>query len=137
MQRHRFACGGVELASGAHVILDVAAAHGGARVDIFEFGEDLKRVTADRVGHDVEPAAVAHGKERTRYAVFGSRGEELIEEGNERREAFERETLGAEVALLNDLLEYVGANEAGKDAALVGRLVGPFHPFLNPGTLFG
>ena len=119
------AVGGGVVAGGAHVVLDVAAAEDGARVDVFELGEDLGGRAADGVGHDVEAAAVAHGEDGARDAVVGGGGEELIEKRDEDGEAFEREALGAEVALLDDLLEEVGADEVGEDALLVmgvGRL---------------
>ena len=71
---------------------------------------------ADGVDHDVEAAAVAHGEDGAVDAEFGGGGEELVEERDEGGEAFEREALGAEVALLDDLLEEVGADEVGEDA---------------------
>ena len=41
----------------------------------------------------------------------------LIEKGNERCESFERESLGAEVARLNDLLEEIGVDELRENRA--------------------
>ena len=63
MERDGLAVGGAELAGGAHVVLDVAAAEGGCGVDVFEVGEDFAGLAADGVGHDVEAAAVAHGED--------------------------------------------------------------------------
>ena len=57
-------------------------------------------------------------------AELGGGGEELVEERDEDGEAFEREALGAEIALLDDLLEEVGADEVGEDALLVDEAVG-------------
>ena len=99
------------LAGGAHVVLDVAAAQVLRGIDVFELGEDLGGRAADGVGHDVEAAAMAHGEDGARDAVVGGGGEDLIEERDEDGEAFEGEALGAEVALLDDLLEEVGADE--------------------------
>ena len=42
--------------------------------------------------------------------------EELVEEGNQRGDAFEREALGAEIARLHDLLEDVGAHQQIENA---------------------
>ena len=44
-------------------------------------------------------------------AEFGGAVEQLVEEGDEGGDAFEREALGAEIARLDDLLEDVGAGE--------------------------
>jgi hypothetical protein len=81
---------------------------------------------------------VAHGKDGAVDTVFGGGVEELIEKRDEDGETFEREAFGAEVALLNDLLEEVGADEAGEGAGGVdGGLLGGvgFEALLNPGAL--
>ena len=52
---------GDELALGAEVVLHVAGALDGARVDVaLELAEDLAVLLADDVGEHVEPAAVGH-----------------------------------------------------------------------------
>ncbi len=56
----------------------------------------------------------------------------MIEEWNEDGEAFEREPLGAEVALLDGLLEEVGADELGEDVGLVGLRGGALDLILQP-----
>ncbi len=119
MEGDGFAGGGGEVAGGADVVLDVSAAEGGAGVDVFELGEDFRGVAADDVGHDVEAAAVAHAEDAGGDAGVGGGGEELVEKGDKGGEAFEREALGAEVALLDDPLEDIGADEAGEDVCLV------------------
>ena len=48
------------LAGCADVVLHVAAAHGAARIDVLELGEDLGGRAADGVGHHVQAAAMAH-----------------------------------------------------------------------------
>ncbi len=134
-----FAGGGDEVASGTGVVFDIAAAEGAAGVDVFELGEDIAGGAVDGVDHDVEAAAVAHGEDGAVDAEFGGGGEELVEEGDEDGESFKGEALGAEVALLDDLLEEVGAEEAGEDAR--GRDgaggVGGFETLLDPGAFFG
>ncbi len=142
VERDGLAVGGGEVASGAHVVLDVAAAHGGLGVDVLELGEDFFGLAADGVDHDVEAAAVAHREDGTPNAVVGGGGEELVEERDEDGEPFQREALGAEVALLDDLLEEVGADEIGEDALLVDEAVGGgligrdvfFEALLDPGA---
>ena len=65
----------------------------------------------------------------------------LVEKRDEDGEAFEREALGAEVALLDDLLEEVGADEVGEDAG-AGRWCGrggavALEALLDPCALLG
>ena len=119
------------------MVLDVAAAEDAARVDVFELGEDLGGGAADGVGHDVEAAAMAHGDDGAVDAGWSCGGEDLVEEWDEDGEAFEREALGAEVALLDDLLEEIGADELGEDVVLVGFGCGAFDLLLQPLALFG
>ncbi len=145
VERDGLAVGGGEVAGGAHVVLDVTATHGGLGINVFELGEDFFGRAADGVDHDVEAAAVAHGEDGAGDAVLGSGGEELVEEWDEDGEAFEGEALGAEVALLDDLLEEVGADEVGEDALLLEEAVRGgcvrsdvfFEALLEPGALFG
>ena len=70
--------GGDEVAGGADVVFDVAAAEGAAGVDVFELGEDVAGGAADGVDHDVEAAAVAHGEDGAVDAELGCGGEELV-----------------------------------------------------------
>ena len=104
-------------AGGAHVVLHVAAAEDAARVDVFEAGEDFLRRTLREVGHDVEAAAMAHAHDEFDGAERGGGVEHLIKERDQGGDAFEREALGAEVARLDDLLEDVGADRAGRGCA--------------------
>jgi len=80
---------------------------------------------------------MAHGEDSAGYAVVGRAGEERVEERDEDGQTLEREALGAEIALLNDLLEDVAADEAGEDARVVDGLAVSFEALLNPGALFG
>lgn len=126
MERHGLAGGRGVLAGGSHVVLDVAAAEDGARVDVFEFGEDLGGGAADGVGHDVEASAMRHGDDGAGDSGGRCGGEDLVEEWDEDGEAFEGEALGAEVALLDGLLEEIGADELGEDVLLVRFGCGAF-----------
>lgn len=67
----------------------------------------------------------------------GAGAEDLIEERDEDGEAFEREALGAEVALLDDLLEEVGTDELGEDMLLIGLGRGLLKLLLQPLALLG
>ena len=132
VERDGFASGRGVVAGGSHVVLNVAAAEDGARVDVFEAGEDLGGRAADGVGHDVEAAAMRHGDDGAGDSGGRGCGEDLIEKRNEDSEAFEREALGAEVALLDDLLEEIGAEELGEDVVLVGLGGGALDLILEP-----
>jgi len=138
MQVNNFAGGRGEVAGGAGVVLHVAAAHGAARVHILKLGEDLMRSAADGVDHHVEPTAMAHGEDRAVDAILRRGGEELVEEGNQNGESLQREAFGAEITLLDHLLEKVGANQAGEDARAAERrrALGRFglQPLLDPRT---
>ena len=50
---------------------------------------------------------------------LGGGVENFVDQRNEGGDAFEREALAAEIALLHDLLEDVGAGEQVEDASLV------------------
>ena len=121
MERDGAAVGRAELTSGAHVVLDIAAAEDAARVDILETSEDFGGRAADGVGHYVQAAAMAHSKDCRVDAEGRAECEHCIEERDQDGEALERKALGAEVARLDDLLEEVGADEVGEDVCLVGR----------------
>jgi hypothetical protein len=75
---HRFAIGGDDIARRSVVILDVASAHGGARVNILELGENLAGATVDGIDDDVEAAAMAHSEDRTVDTVICRSGKELV-----------------------------------------------------------
>src|SRR5882757_7901332 len=124
MQGYGLAVGRGVFAGGSHVVFHVAAAEGAARVDVLEFCEDLGWGAADGVGHDVETAAMRHGEEGAGYSGCGRGSEYLVEKWDEDGEAFEREPLGAEIALLDDLLEEIGADELGEDVLLIGLCCG-------------
>ena len=112
------ACG--EGAGGSHVVLHVAAAEDAARVDVFELGEDVGGGFAEGVDHHVEASAMAHAQDGALRAELGGAVEQLVEEGDEGGDAFQREALGAEIARLDDLLEEVGAGEEVEDRLRIG-----------------
>ncbi len=84
-------------------------------IDVLEAGEDLGGPGADGVDHDVQPAAVAHGEDDLAGLAAGRGLQHLVEQGEERLDAFDREALGAQVARLQHLLEGVAAHQAVED----------------------
>src|SRR5258706_10310224 len=121
----------------AHVVLHVAGAKNAARVDIFESGEDFFGITLGHMGDYVEAATVAHAHYELTGAKTGTRIEKFIHQWNQRGDAFEREALTAEVSLLHDLLEDVGAEEQIENALLVLlRRIG-LHLLVDPAATFG
>ena len=59
----------------AEVVLDVPSAHDAARIDVLEAGEQVHRIRADDVSHDVEPTAVTHREQ----CALGLRGGRRLE----------------------------------------------------------
>src|SRR6185312_11477892 len=130
------AVGRSEVAGRAGMILYVAAAHDAARIDIFEFGKCFGSVAANGVGDDVQAATVGHCDDRPLNTDFSRGDKRLVEIGDQCRKTFERETLGAEIALLNHLLKNIRADEPGKNAGCVGSGVFALQTFLDPRPLF-
>ncbi len=56
----------------------------------------------------------------------------LVKKGNQHGDAFQRETLGAEIARLNHLLEEIGLDQAFENLALVRRRRRLLHALLDP-----
>ena len=105
----------------AQVVLDVAAAEHALRVGVLEPREDVERRAADDLHDHIEPATVAHPDERL-LEPFGRAGlEHLVEQGNERGHALEREPLRPRVAAVQHLFEQVRPHEALEHGARVDR----------------
>ena len=64
---------------------------------------------------------MAHGDHRLLGAVLGSGVQDCVEQRDQRRFAFEREALGAEIARLDHLLEEIGADQQAREFALLIR----------------
>ncbi len=62
---------------------------------------------------------MAHAHDEFDGAEAGGGVENFVDQRDEGGDAFEREALAAEIALLHDLLEDVGADEQVEDALLV------------------
>ncbi len=91
------------------VVLHVAAAEHAARVHVFKAREDVGRRGADNLGHDRQTPAMAHGEHGHYGAVVKGGLHGLVERGDERGHAFQREALGTEIAGLQRLLENLRA----------------------------
>ncbi len=129
------------LAGRAEVVLDVAGALHGGRVDVpFELGEDRLVALAHDVGQDVEPAAVGHPDDSRVEPGVGRSGEDLVEDRDRRLGALDAEPLGADVLRGEELLERLGGVEAFEDAVLLllgHRRMGAFDLALDPALLVG
>ena len=123
----------------AHVILHVAGAENAARVDIFKSGKDFFGGTLGHVRDHVQAAAMAHAHDQFASAQTRAGVEKLVHQRNQRGDAFQRKALAAEIALLHDLLEDVGADEQIKNARFLvldlRRL--RFHALVNPAAALG
>ena len=82
---------------------------------------------------------MAHAHHQFDCAASRAGVENFIDQRDERGDAFEREALAAEVTLLHDLLEDVGADEQVEDALLVFFWLEPagFHLLVDPAAAFG
>ena len=126
----------------AHVIFHVAGAENAARVDVFEAGKDFFGIALGDVGNHVQTAAMAHAHHKFDGAQAGAGVENFIDQRDERGDAFEREALAAEIALLHDLLENIGADEQVENALLIffcnlETLRRRFHALVDPAAAFG
>ncbi len=69
--------------------------------------------------NDVQPAAMAHAHHQFDRALLSGRFEDFVHQRNERGHAFQRKALAAQIALLQDLLEKLGADQLIERASLV------------------
>jgi hypothetical protein len=96
----------------AEVILHVTVAHRGVgHVVLGEFVEDELVVLAQDVGEDVEAAAVGHAHDDLLDAVARAVLHDLVEERDDGLPALERETLLADVAGVEELLEQLALEQ--------------------------
>ena len=135
MQVDLLAASSLIFAGCSDVILHIAAAQDAARIDVFKLGEDVRRLAADDIHHDIEASAMAHADHAADRAVLGGVVEQFIDERNQHGHAFERKPLGAEIARLNDLLEKVGAQQQLESALRIRprtNFRAPLQPVLDP-----
>ena len=113
---------GGELAGLAEVVLHVAGALRGLRVEVpLELGEDLLVRLADDVGQHVEPAPVGHADDDLVQAGLGGGLQHLVEQRDQRLAALQREPLLADVLGLQEGLERLGRVEPVEDVLLLLR----------------
>ena len=135
----RVAVLGGELALDAQVVLDVAGALHGARVDVaLELAEDRTGALAGDVDQHVEAAAVGHADADLLEAVAGGLLADLVEQRDRGLATLEAEALLADELGLQERLERLGLVELGQDAELLlaRRLgVAALEALLEPATL--
>src|SRR5580658_9323376 len=130
------------LAGRAHVVFNVAGTQDAAGVNVFEACEDFVLGALGYVGDYIQTAAMAHADHQFVGAQAGASVEKFIDQRDQRGDAFEGEALAAEIALLHDLLEDVGADEQIEDTLLVffcnlETLRRRFHLLVDPAAAFG
>ena len=136
------AAGGV-FAGRAHVIFHVAASRercADRRLQIrqrFPAGGRLRDVS-----DHVQASAMAHAHDEFDGAALAGGIENFVHQRDQRGDAFERKALAAEIALLHDLLEDVGADEEVEDALLdffrnFETLRRRFHLLVDPAAALG
>ena len=113
------AAGGLIFAGRANVILHVARAQNAARVHIFKAREHFVERAAGNVRHHVQPPAVAHRQNALGGPFCASSVENLVEQRNQRGDAFKGITLRANITRLQDLLEQVGADQPLENASAI------------------
>src|SRR5260370_21852313 len=116
----------------AYVVFHVARAEYAARIDVFKTSNHFMRRLARRVDHYVQAAAVTHGHDGFERAVLASGVQNGIEQRNQRGDAFQRESLAAQVTRLQDLLEEVGTDQPLEDFVLIDLAWRSFQPLGNP-----
>src|SRR5216683_2179199 len=124
-------------AGSAHVVLNVSATKNAARIDVFKTGENLFGGAARYVSDYVEAPAMAHTHDQFDCASLSSGVEDFVDQGQQRRDAFEGEALAAKIPLLQNQLEQVGADQQVENALLIFLLMFGFHALVNPVTAFG
>ncbi len=119
------------------VVLHVAGADESLRLLVVERSEDLAHVLAHHVDEHVEAPAVGHADDELLDAVLPGRLDEQIDHRDHALGSFERETLGADVVLVNELLEDLRLGQLREDANELGAVersvvTRRFHLLLEP-----
>ena len=121
----------------AHVIFHVAAAQNAARIHVLKPRKNFLRRALGHLHNNVQPAAVAHAHHQFHRALLPGRVQNFIHQRDHGGHAFERETLAAQIALLQHLLEQISPDQLVEHALLVHRGLRPFHALLYPAPPLG
>src|SRR5207302_10691549 len=70
-------------------------------------------------------------------SVLGCAFQKFVHQWNQRGDAFEGETLGAQISLLQNQLEKIGSNEQIEGALLFNFGLRSFQSLLDPAAAFG
>ena len=121
----------------AEVIAHVAAPGPKLGLGVGELAEDFARRFADDVGQHIEAATVGHADDDVAHALAAGLFDGQVQQRHQGLAAFEREGLGAEEFLAQELLEDDGVGEPDQDAKLflAGKrqaVLGAFHAALEP-----
>src|SRR6266851_5267500 len=119
MDADLFACARDVGARRAYVVFHVARTEDAAGIDVFKTGHHFMWRLACRVDHHVQAAAVTHGHDGFERAMLARGVQNGIEQRNQRGNAFQGKSFGAQVARLQNLFEKIGANQTLEDFVLI------------------
>ena len=115
-QMYFLPAGGRDVGGVAVVVLHVAAADEAVGVLVVEGGEGLAHVLAEDVDHHVEAAAVGHPDDDLLDALGAGVLDAEVEHGDHALATLEGEALGADVILVDELLEDLGVGQLREHA---------------------
>ena len=101
------------------VVLHIASAGGNLPLNVLELTEDCVGVLTDDVGEDVQSAAMGHAEDKFVELLLTRLLDHQREQRDEAFRALERETLGADVFLLDELFEDDGVRQVSEDLDLL------------------
>ena len=130
------------VARGTEMVFDVARAMdmlGIGRIAL-ELGEDRGKRLADKIGQNVEPAAMRHADHEFPDAELAAAAQDRLEGRHQRFGALDAEPLGAGIAAVEKPLEGFGGGQAPQDFLLfvadrLGRRSRTLEFILDPGPL--
>ena len=120
----------------SHVVLNIAAPKDAARVNIFKTRKDFLRRTPSDMHYHVEPATVAHAHNQLRGSALACLFQYFVDQGQQGSHSFQREALGPQITLLQNLFEQIGANQQIEHMFLINGSGFAFHALLNPAPAF-
>ena len=129
--------GGYIFSGRAHVVLHVAGPQDAAGIDVFKFSEYLFGGAIGDVDHDIQASTMTHAHHQFHGAAFAGYVENLVNGGQQGGATFERESLVAEIALLQGLLEQIGAQQNVEGMLLIDCDRCAFDLFLDPEAALG
>ena len=125
-----------KITGSAQMVFHVAAAQHAARIDILKSREDLCGRATDNLHRDVEPATMRHREHGLFGVLLDGSGQNGIEQRQKCCFAFERISLRAKVARLQNLFEDFATDQQFENSRAIGLpgLQIPFAPEPNCGA---